>query len=158
MTHAELVARAARWLRNTAKCGVVLTECQGDGFEIPDAIGWRCGYSILLECKASRADFFADLRDKQRHLHWRLGSLRYYMTERGLLKRGELPGDWGLLEVHGNIVRQVRRATQNVEGRLEICHHEQGLLLCALRKIQLAERSNDSRTLSLPSQLTSCLG
>ena len=74
LTHAEIVTRAARWLRNGAKipdyklcrrdrqirCAVVLTEfVGGGGSEIPDAIGWAYGgrTSVLVEAKASRADF-----------------------------------------------------------------------------------------------------
>ena len=51
MTHDELVQRAADWLRKTKKCSVVLTELMGGSSEMPDAIGWYVGYSILVEAR-----------------------------------------------------------------------------------------------------------
>lgn len=103
-THADLVTRAARWLENTYGCKVVLTGCAADNGEIPDAIGWKYnGRSILVECKASRADFKADA-DKPFRLNpvLGLGAERYYFTEAGLLRPDEIPSDWGLVEAKGN--------------------------------------------------------
>jgi hypothetical protein len=62
MTHAELVVRAIRWLRNQKGCSFVLSEQFAAGVaEQPDAIGWKYGdQSHLIECKISRSDFFAD--------------------------------------------------------------------------------------------------
>ena len=112
MTHDELVQRAAKWLRNSAKvpyhhnpdkrqdahCRTVLTE-QCGGSEIPDAIGWFHGSgSILIECKASRSDFLADRKKPHRRYGFSLGDYRYYMSPRNLLKKEEIPDGWGLLE------------------------------------------------------------
>ncbi len=60
--HAELCVRGERWLR-TRGCRVVLRDPFKAAVytgECPDVIGWRDGHSILIECKASRADFLAD--------------------------------------------------------------------------------------------------
>ena len=75
VTHAELVERAVRWLRGTMGCGVVLCERDAGVGEIPDAIGWRLRdvASHLVECKVTRADFFADLKKQHRANH--LGGL-----------------------------------------------------------------------------------
>ncbi len=69
-THADLVERAARWLRSTKKCGVVLTEFVTSSPETPDAIGWTYGgnWSILVECKTSLSDFYADSKKQGRSL------------------------------------------------------------------------------------------
>jgi hypothetical protein len=40
-THAQLVQRAALWLRNNERCRVVLTEQTTGSGEIPDALGWK---------------------------------------------------------------------------------------------------------------------
>lgn len=118
MTHAELVERAERWLRNTRGCGVVLTEFTANGSEQPDAIGWRDGgrWSILVECKASVADFKAD-RHKPSRLahHLRIGKERWYMVPRGLIAPGDTPLGWGLLEVGRRQVR-VAVAPPQVRG------------------------------------------
>lgn len=114
MTHAELVVRAARWLKNTQHCGVVLTELVSYANEVPDAIGWKmsgwpCSY--LVECKASLDDFYADRRKPGRTSksgHRGVGRYRYYMVERDLLTvelvRRHRP-KWGLLEVGRRTVR-----------------------------------------------------
>ena len=59
-THAELVKRAEHWLMKTVGCSFCLTELTTSAGEIPDAIGWKNGRSILIECKATRADFLSD--------------------------------------------------------------------------------------------------
>ena len=61
MKHAQLVARAADWLRRRYGCGIVLSEQYCATGEIPDVIGWKAScQSVLVECKASRGDFLAD--------------------------------------------------------------------------------------------------
>ena len=110
-THADLVERAARWLRSTKKCGVVLTEFVTSSPETPDAIGWTYGgnWSILVECKTSLSDFYADSKKQGRSLLRAagLGRERYYMAPAGVLSaevvKRNRPG-WGLLDVKGRRV------------------------------------------------------
>ena len=151
-THGELVERAGRWLRNSAvipgfrlvhkrkvKCGVVLTEMVSNAQETPDAIGWfSCGYhSILIECKTSRADFFADQKKWRRsHPALGVGCYRYYMTPPGLIKKDELPEKWGLLETSGKVVR-LRRIAWRFDDYSKA--DEKGMLFSALRRIQTAK-------------------
>ena len=60
MTHETLVQKAVAWLRGYG-CGVVLSEQSCTSGETPDAIGWkRACHSVVVECKASRADFLVD--------------------------------------------------------------------------------------------------
>lgn len=98
MTHAELVVIAERWLRNTRRCHVVLTEHHGGTLEIPDAIGFQCGWPVQIECKASLADFRADRKKPCRRPEYALASERWYLAPKGLVPIAELPGGWGLLE------------------------------------------------------------
>lgn len=134
-THSDLVKRAAKWLRNTMKCGVVVTEEHSMGFEIPDAIGWKSYESILVECKVSRSDF---LRDRKK-LHRRdpdlgMGDRRYYMAPPGLIKREELPETWGLLEVHPKIVRVIHGSYGGI--RYKAAFRERPLIYRLLKKMQ----------------------
>jgi hypothetical protein len=108
MTHAQLVEVGAHWLRTTRRCWVVLREPRSYGVEIPDVIGWHGGFSYAIECKTSRADFVADQKKQWRMAGRRLGRVRFYLTEPGLLCPSELPEGWGLLEVnHGRVGIQV---------------------------------------------------
>jgi hypothetical protein len=114
LTHAELVTRAARWLSGSRKCVTVLTECSAQVLEeAPDAIGWTCrGHSVLVECKTSVSDFYADrTKPSRRRPEFMMGAQRYYLTTPGLLCGRELPEGWGLLEVHprgdGTIVKVI---------------------------------------------------
>lgn len=111
LTHAALVEVAARWLESTRRCSLVLTEFTCAGCETPDAIGWRIseGWSVLVECKTSRADFRRDAEKLQRqHREASVGQERWYLTPPGLLRPDEVPEGWGLLEA-GARVRIVLR-------------------------------------------------
>lgn len=110
MTHAELVQRAVTWLRGTMGCGVVFAEHTA-GREHPDAIGWKWAtWSIVVECKVSRADFFADRRKPSRASYEdRPGCWCYYLTPEGLIRPDELPPGWGLLHAHARRVTVVAK-------------------------------------------------
>lgn len=119
-THKELVERAARWLKNTKHCGVVLTEFVSFSPETPDAIGWENSglWSYLVECKTSVSDFYADKNKPGRTLRRLagLGRERYYMAPKGVLTiervKKNRPG-WGLLEVCGRRVMVRLKAIPN---------------------------------------------
>ncbi|KKK85896.1 hypothetical protein LCGC14_2768630, partial [marine sediment metagenome] len=107
MTHAELVARAAQWLRKTVGCQVVLTEhvATTQTGEIPDAIGWCASLCYLVECKMSRTDLRADLRKRfRRPGNAALGDFRFYLAPKDVLRPDDIPSGWGLYEVHGRRV------------------------------------------------------
>ena len=98
ITHDELVIIAGKWLHKFG-CGVVFEEF-GTGPEIPDAIGFKFGYSILIECKTSRADFLADFKKPHRiDPEFGMGNYRLFICEKNLILPEELPNGWGLLYV-----------------------------------------------------------
>ena len=116
MTHAELVDRAAAWLRGKRHgCLVVLTEHTG-GREIPDAIGWnRIGASTLVECKTSRGDLLRDSkkpwrRDDLREFYG-VGRTRWYLLDgqsfADVPAIGILP-KWGVAITTANRVQVLR--------------------------------------------------
>jgi hypothetical protein len=141
LTHADLVARAERWLRNTKKCGVVLTEFASSSSEIPDATGWQTGgrFSFLVECKISLSDFYGDRKKPGRtpkNGHRGIGRYRYYMAPRGVLTadlvRKHRP-KWGLLEVGPRVVRVKLKAEP---FSLETAWRELPLLYSYVRRVQ----------------------
>lgn len=105
MTHSDLVALAAAWLRR--KHAVVITELTHGAGEEPDAIGFTgYGKSTLVECKASRGDFLADRKKRFRQQpQLGMGRLRYMLAPDGMIAVDELPAGWGLLKPSGSGVR-----------------------------------------------------
>jgi hypothetical protein len=137
--HAHLVARAAEWLRTRYGCGIVLTEQYCVTGEVPDVIGWKGAcQSVLVECKASRADFLADAQKPFRLAPQAgLGSKRLYLAPVGMIGRNELPPSWGLLECEG---RRVQLAVKpgKADLRTEVgLMKEMNLLLASLRRVEV---------------------
>ena len=114
MTHSYLVERAAKWLRGTHRCNPVLAEhkCFATS-ESPDAFGVNSDGSIVVECKVSVADFYADQRKQfRKNPEMGMGRVRYYLTPKDLINKDRLtlaPG-WGLAEVRGSRIRVIRES------------------------------------------------
>ena len=128
---------AVQWLRRY-RCGVVLSEQACVSGEMPDAIGWKDAcHSVLVESKASRADFLAD-RDKsfRRKPEIGVGSERYYLAPRGLIRVEELPVGWGLLEVSGREMERVKTSAKNLRSAIGF-QYEMNLLLASLRRVEI---------------------
>ena len=132
-THAQLVDVALGWLAKERDCTVACAEIHGDSPEKPDAIGWRRGESLLVECKASRSDYLADKRKP-----WRrgpaagMGMRRFYLAPPELIKPEDLPEGWGLLEVDRRGVHVVVEATARPERDSDA---EVSLLLIVIRRM-----------------------
>lgn len=130
MTHKQLVLYAQKWLKR--KCPVIISGLATTG-ETPDAIGWQGKFSILIECKASLADFIAD--DKKCFRHYPdmgLGQNRYYMTPQNLINIDQLPEGWGLLELINNKVK-LTKESKLFQSNIK---QEVGILLSTLRRIK----------------------
>jgi hypothetical protein len=128
---------AVHWLRRY-RCGVVLSEQACISGEMPDAIGWKKAcHSVLVECKVSRPDFLAD-RDKpfRRKPELGVGSERYYLAPRRLIRLHELPAGWGLLEVSGRDAERVKPAAKNMRTDIGF-GYEMNLLLASLRRVEV---------------------
>jgi len=139
MTHAELVEVARSWLIKTKKCSVVLAEIATSASEEPDALGWNSTHTILVECKASRADFLADRRKIYRHKFYdgALGDHRWMLTptDVAVIKDvSELPQGWGwaVFNPETKKVRVIHNPTyQEQKGHRQ----ETLILLSALKRI-----------------------
>lgn len=137
MTHATLVRLAVDWLRRY-RCGVVLSEQACVSGEMPDAIGWKKAcHSVLVECKVSRADFLVD-RNKpfRQQPELGIGSERFYLVPKGLVRVEELPPGWGLLESRKRSVEMVRPSKKNLRSE-EGFRCEMNLLLASLRRVEV---------------------
>lgn len=100
MTHKKLVEAAYKWLVKNGGVGVAFKELKSCASEIPDVIGFDSWQSILIECKASRADFFADSKKAHRSTFKGMGNWRFYCCPTGMIKVNELPPGWGLIYVN----------------------------------------------------------
>lgn len=130
VTHDELVERAVRWLRGTGKCTLTVINSHPWDCEAPDAIGWRPGgISVLIECKVSVEDYYADRRKPWRRFPTNgMGVFRYFMTPKDLLA-GLYLNDWGLLEAGAKIVRKLKDAEAQIHNPMA----EIKLLMSAIR-------------------------
>lgn len=105
---------AGKWLRNTKGCDVVFEDLRGATKEIPDAIGFKQAFTILIECKANYNDFKQDKKKPfRRRPGLGMGNFRYYMCPKDLIKLEEIPKKWGLLYVTENgrvqIIKEVMK-------------------------------------------------
>jgi hypothetical protein len=137
MTHAQLVEKAVRWLRNY-RCGVVLSEQACVSGEMPDAIGWkRACHSVLVECKVTRSDFLAD-RAKPFRLKpdQGVGCERFYLVSAGMVRGEDLPTGWGLLELRRGRIEMTRASAKNLRSASGF-RCEMNLLLASLRRVEV---------------------
>jgi len=141
--HKELVQRAFSYLQFSIGCTVVFKERSTSATETPDAIGFKGGFSYLIECKASRADFLADRKKLFRKcLEQGMGYERYYMAPVGLLEPTEIPDGWGLLEVYekppscrNRTVKISKKSEQFFKRNLNA---EVGYLVSAIRRLNIS--------------------
>lgn len=78
MNHKELTKNAKFWLKSAKKCNPVFSEQGSQNFsEMPDVIGFKSDLCIVVECKTSKADLYAD-RKKPFRESGGMGNERYY--------------------------------------------------------------------------------
>jgi hypothetical protein len=139
MTHQQLVRMAEQWLRTRYRCGIVLSEQSCASGETPDVIAWKgkCR-SVVVECKVSRADFFADQEKPfRKDPELAMGCERFYLAPQGLITLGELPPKWGLLECKGREVRMAVKACRLAQRSQTGLMWEMNLLLASLRRVEV---------------------
>jgi hypothetical protein len=143
LTHKDLVGHAYNWLSERYKITFRELVAATHNGEIPDVIGFGSGVTVIVECKASRADFLAD-----RKKHFRLepskgmGMYRLYCCPEGLIKPEELPAKWGLLYVADGIKEIVRVIHHYEECAFEErdSKSETAILYSALRRLKLRKK------------------
>ncbi len=122
LTHDDLCEIAIKFLQSNGfkvAFGDKFQSRNGTG-EQPDAIGFRCGVSCLLEAKVSRSDFLAD---KKKHFRVDpdrgMGDWRFFISPPDVIKPEDLPDGWGLLHVKGKRVFKVHGWPPNTIGMTE---------------------------------------
>jgi hypothetical protein len=102
VTHAELVSRAQRWVRSRRYPIVLADVHTTTTTEQPDVIGFRTGGdTLLVECKASRADFRRDAAKYFRRApEHGMGYFRWYFAPADVIPVDALPAGWGLVELN----------------------------------------------------------
>ena len=143
ISHQELVDRAFTHLRMTVGCTVVFKERKASTAEEPDAIGFKHGFSFLIECKSTRADFLSDKKKKFRARPSEgMGYKRYFMAPVGLLEPAEIPEGWGLLEVYEKPSMQrnrtVKVATESKSFYERNSDAEVAYLVAAIRRLNIS--------------------
>lgn len=148
MNHSDLITIAHHWLLSKG-CGFVFTELKAlvDNGEIPDAIGFKGpSTSLLVECKATRADFLSDRAKRFRRIPSRgMGSFRWYMAPQGIITQTDLPPGWGLITVSPDgKARQVFGPSGNTFPPSSPFHHkvkstrsELQMMYSALRRLHI---------------------
>jgi hypothetical protein len=143
-THKQLVRRAGIWLRNSIGCKVVmeeLTSYTANG-EIPDAIGWKNNQCIVIECKTSRSDFFADKKKIFRQFSdLGMGHWRFFLTPPNMISNNEIPQGWGLYEVHTNSTRYkggIKFTNTSIAPFSSNRDSEVQMLLSSIRRLQIS--------------------
>ena len=107
LTHKMLVSIGTKFLMNFG-CSVVLPELSSlnNSGEIPDIFAMKSGYSVVVECKISRADFAKDRKKIFRqNPEMGMGQYRYILCPEDVIKPVDLAGvheNWGLLYVKQN--------------------------------------------------------
>lgn len=136
-THESLRKVAVKWLSISQRCSVVLSELVSAAGETPDAIGWRFGSSILVECKVSRSDFHANKNKPSVRSERGVGKQRYFLCPAEMIQIADLAdSDYGLLWLHGS-----GRVSAVREPVVREPHHVSEILMLtsALRRIKTRE-------------------
>ncbi len=100
-THKDLVEIAYKWVVKNGSVGFAFKELKSISSEIPDVIGFNSWESILIECNASRSDFFRD-KAKPHRSESGMGNWRFFCCPKDLIRVDELPEKWGLIYVNEN--------------------------------------------------------
>ncbi|MDD5701598.1 MAG: hypothetical protein PHU23_06050 [Dehalococcoidales bacterium] len=122
---------------NRYRCSVVLPEYVSASGEIPDVIGFRGDYSVLIECKVSREDFKAD-QNKPHRDHFSgvgMGNYRFYLVQSGLITAEELPEGWGLLYAHPKTISINKHPEFDSNPMVKV--HEYKILYSLVRRAEI---------------------
>jgi hypothetical protein len=91
-----------------------------------------------VECKVSRADFFADQEKPfRKNPELAMGCERFYLVPQGLISPHELPGKWGLLECKAREVRLAVKPCRQSQRSQTGFVWEMNLLLASLRRVEV---------------------
>ena len=137
MNHNELTKYGKQWLKKAKKCNPVFTEQGSANFsEMPDVIGFKADICIVVECKISKSDLYAD-RKKLFREKGGLGDERYYLITAELYeecKNFDFRG-WGIIVCTEFGVIKKARGTYSIEFKSNI-KNERDFLRSRILEIQ----------------------
>lgn len=129
--HKALVQAAADWVKK--RYPVVVTEVVTYARENPDVIGFKSNQSILVECKASRNDYYRDKHKITRRFPEKgMGRIRFYCAPKGVINPKNLPEGWGLLVYNNGKVRAIKKPDHYLPCN---ARDEVTLLVSVLRRV-----------------------
>ena len=130
MTHTELCAYGAKWLKSNGlnkwgKPKYVVVEIESVGIPQPDIFGFGNCRSQQIEVKVSRSDFLAD--KKKYHIQFpkeNVGEYRSYLCPENLISENEIPLNWGLLWIDSknkiSVIKQPSIQESNFYSEMKI--------------------------------------
>lgn len=107
LTHGELCDLC---ISHAAQRGAVFISSETGDREKPDVFAlFKDGETVVYECKASRADFRADMNKPfRKNMETGIGSQRIYVVNKGVCKPSEIPPGWRLAVAEDlNVLRMV---------------------------------------------------
>lgn len=150
LTHDSLVEIARNWL--ASRSPVAISEISSGAGESPDCIAFcvslkngkaHVGFgSVLIECKVSKSDYYADKNKYYRRCQDRgMGEYRFYLAPKGLINAEKLPDNWGLLEVDfKGKVKIIKIANKQESDK----NKEIALLVSTLRRLKIEDGNHVS--------------
>ena len=134
LMHKQLCEIGKLYLINSRQCNPVFIE-KGSAklSEFPDVIGWNSSECIVIECKTSMQDYYADLKKPHRE-EGGLGNLRYYLVPEEMQNIDPCNG-WGLLVArHANVRPEMIRGKNSLEFKRT---HEKEVLFMRSRIMEI---------------------
>jgi len=135
-THRSLCIKGAMYLRSKGihpfhRGQYSVCELERLG-ECPDSFAWGGSSTQLIEAKVTRPDFLSDKNKLwRRNPNVGIGRYRSYLCPVNLIKKEELPENWGLLYIDNK-----GKITEIVEAKPQECNHieEINLITSILRR------------------------
>lgn len=149
--HRKLVEAAYKWVLKSGGCGVAFKELNSlaRNGEYPDVIGFSSwSRSVLIECKISRSDFFADSKKLFRqNPEMGMGCKRFYACPSGLLKVDDIKNGWGLIYINEKMRATVVHNPFNTYNLSTLfkknINAEHELMYSALRRLHIRGRIDE---------------
>lgn len=164
MNHKMLCNLGSKWLKKKG-FSIILEEMVASTLtgEQPDVLGFKNGYSVLIEAKFSRGDFLKDKDKFFRKKHDKgVGNYRLYICPTNLIAKEEIPEGWGLLYVDEKLkVEEIIGPKGNSFGAWSGCKYfdsnlqaEKDMLISVVRRFKTKENNKNYNVYILEDEST----
>lgn len=121
MIHDGLVQRGIKWLENNPnhqfRCSFVLAKYEQFNEDMPDVMGFSYYHTIVIECRPLNPN------NKHRKMDWGLGDYRFYLCPPNVIKKSDIPEDWGLLYCHKNKITIEKEPVTNKSKNIRLMEY-----------------------------------